>query len=76
MKADALRRLAGRLTAAIQEMNEAQRRMIILRTATDCYLTRPDVPPDTYTEFLGRTSGVLTREPSARDRQTPGPSRH
>ena len=76
MKAEALRRLAGRLAAAIQEMDEAQRRMIILRTATDCYLTRPDLPPDTYAEFLGRTSGVLTREPSARDRQVRGPSHH
>jgi hypothetical protein len=76
MNAAGLRRLAGRLVAGVREMNEAQHRMLILGTAMDRYLVRPDLPPDTYAEFLGRTSGVLTREPPARDRQAPGPSRH
>lgn len=68
MNTASLRRLAGRLTAAVHEMNEAQRRMAVLRTATDRYIERPDLPPETYHEFLARTSGVLLREPPARAR--------
>jgi len=63
-----LRRLARSITAMITEMNEAQRRISVLRTAQDRYLTEPDEPPDTYAEFLARTSGVLLHEPSARAR--------
>jgi hypothetical protein len=63
-----LRRLASSITAVITEMNEAQRRISVLRTAQDRYLTEPDEPPDTYAEFLARTSGVLLHEPSARAR--------
>jgi CheY-like chemotaxis protein len=63
-----LRRLVGNIAAAITEMNEAQRRVSALRTAQDRYLLKPDEPPDTYAEFLARTSGVLLREPSARGR--------
>jgi hypothetical protein len=70
MKTDALRRTASRLAATVREMNEAQRRMIILRTAQDRYMDRPDTPPDTYAEFLARTSGVLLHEPSAACRQS------
>jgi hypothetical protein len=63
-----LRRLASNITAVIREMNEAQRRISVLRTAQDRYLIEPDEPPGTYAEFLGRTSGVLLHEPSARAR--------
>lgn len=63
-----VRRLARRVAATLKEMNDAHRRFIVLRTAQDRYLVNPNQPPDTYAEFLERTSGVLLREPSARHR--------
>ncbi len=60
-----LRRLASRVVAVVMEMNEAQRRMTVLRTAQDRYLFKPDEPPATYAEFLARTSGRLLHEPPA-----------
>ncbi len=61
-------RLARRLTAAVAECNEAQRRLMYHRLSYDQYLTEPDAAPDTYADFLLRTSGPLHREPSARQR--------
>jgi hypothetical protein len=49
-------------------MNEAQRLMFVLRTATDRYTANPGAAPDTYQEFLARTSGALLHEPPARKR--------
>jgi hypothetical protein len=69
MNAYQLRRLAGRIGAAIAEMNEAQRRLIMLRTSLNRYSFQPNEPPDTYDEFLARTSGPLLHEPPA-DRRT------
>jgi hypothetical protein len=63
-----LRRLVSSIAAGVAEANEAQRRIAVLRTAQDPYLLKPDEPPDSYAEFLARTSGVLLREPSARNR--------
>jgi hypothetical protein len=63
-----VRRVAGKLADTVREMNEAQRRMLVLRTATDSYVEHPDAAPDTYGEFLARTSGALLHEPSARRR--------
>jgi hypothetical protein len=70
-----IRRLAGvavtiaRWVAdAIAECNEAQRRLIALRMSPHSYAADPDNGPDTYGEFLFRTSGPLGREPSARHR--------
>ena len=63
-----VRRVAGKLADAVREMNEAQRLMLVLRTATDRYIQNPGAAPDTYDEFLARTSGVLLHEPSARKR--------
>lgn len=63
-----LRRLASSIAAAVVEANKAQRRITVLRTAQDRYLLKPDEPPDSYAEFLARTSGVLLHEPSARNR--------
>jgi hypothetical protein len=68
MNADQLRRIAGRIAAAVAEMNEAQRRMAALRFAQDRYLDRPHEAPGTYAEFLARTSGPLWHEPSASQR--------
>jgi hypothetical protein len=64
----AMRRAAVRLADAVREMHEADRRMMALQTSVDRYADNPDAAPDTYDEFLVRTSGVLLREPSARKR--------
>lgn len=64
----AVLRAAGVLADAVREMNEAQRLMLVLRTATDRYTANPGAAPDTYDEFLARTSGVLLHEPRARKR--------
>jgi hypothetical protein len=63
-----MRRVAGKLADTVREMHEAQRLMLVLQTATDRYVANPGVAPDTYAEFLARTSGVLLHEPSARKR--------
>lgn len=63
-----VRRVAGKLADTVREMNEAQRLMLVMRTATDRYIENPGAAPATYDEFLARTSGVLRHEPSARKR--------
>jgi hypothetical protein len=64
-----LRRMAARVVAVFREMNDIQQRVLALRTAADRYLDDPGKPPETYAEFLMRTSGVLVHEPSARARE-------
>ena len=61
-------RLTRWVAAAVAECNEAQRRLSYRALSCDQHLTQPDVPPQTYAEFLLRTSGPLRREPSARQR--------
>ena len=61
-------RFARRVRDIVAECAHAQRRMTELATAPDRYLLNPDAAPDTYSEFLFRTSGILRREPSARTR--------
>ncbi len=63
-----VRRAAGKLADVVREMNEAQRLMLVLRTAPDRYVANSDAAPDTYAEFLARTSGMLLHEPPARKR--------
>lgn len=65
---DGLRRLARKMRAAIAECNDATRLMTELNTAPDHYVFHPRTLPDTYAEFLYRTSGPLAHEPSARAR--------
>jgi hypothetical protein len=65
VKGNQLRNLAGRIAATVAEMNYAQRRLAELRLAPDRYLMEPDEGPDTYDEFIARTSGPLLHEPSA-----------
>jgi hypothetical protein len=60
--------LARRVAGFFAECNYAQRRLTILRTAPDAYLTAGGNAPDDYAEFLFRTSGTLLREPDARHR--------
>jgi hypothetical protein len=63
-----VRRVAGKLAETVREMNEAQRLMLVVGTATDRYIENPGAAPDTDAEFLARTSGALLHEPSARKR--------
>jgi hypothetical protein len=67
--------VARRLGAVVAECNYAQRRMTVLRTSIDRILTDPDRAPDSYREFLLRTSGVLAHEPSAARRSSRQPVR-
>ena len=75
MKAAQLRRMVGKVAAVIGEMNEAQRRMIILRSAPDRYLLDSHEGPETYHEFLVRTSGPLLHEPPGAAAARKGTSR-
>ena len=70
-----LRRLLSKVAAVIGEMNEAQRRMVILRSAPDRYVLYPNQGPATYHEFLARTSGPLLHEPPASRRGPQNSSR-
>jgi len=63
-----LSRIARRIRDAFVEWHQAQRRLAELATAPDRYVFRPNKVPDTYEEFLFRTSGLLRREPPARSR--------
>lgn len=60
-----LRRLAHRIATIFHDFRDTQRRIAVLRASADRYLLRPETPPDTYAEFLFRTSGPLLREPPA-----------
>jgi hypothetical protein len=60
--------LARRIVAVLRECQDAQRRMAAVSSAPDRYVAHPDAAPDTYAEFLFRTSGLLLHEPSARSR--------
>ena len=60
--------VARRISQIISECNEAQRRLTYRRLAYDTQLPEPNAAPDTYAEFLLRTSGPLRREPSAHQR--------
>ncbi len=57
-----------RIVRAVGELNYWQRRMTVLTLAPDRYLTTPNRAPETYREFLARTSGPLLCEPSSRAR--------
>jgi hypothetical protein len=62
--------VARRIGQIISECNQAQRRLTYRRLSYDRYLPVPDATPDTYAEFLLRTSGPSPMEPSARQRRT------
>ena len=56
------------MAGILAECNYATRRMTILKTAPDTYLTTRDKAPDDYAEFLFRTSSLLLSEPDASHR--------
>jgi len=64
-QATLLVRLVRRIRDIIAECAQAQRRLAELTSAPDRYLENPNKAPDTYEEFLFRTSGLMRREPSA-----------
>jgi hypothetical protein len=61
-----VRRFARWVRELVAEFALAQRRLAELATAPDRYLIDPDTAPETYAEFLFRTSGLLRHEPPAR----------
>lgn len=65
-----LMRFARRVRDIIAECAQAQRRLTELTTAPDRFLMTPNKAPDTYEEFLFRTSGLMRHEPPARTRAT------
>ena len=62
------RRVANRIAKVVAECNYAQRRSFAIMTNPDSYLTDRDQAPDTYAEFLFRTSGGLLHEPASAQR--------
>lgn len=75
--AGAVRRAARAVAATVAECNRAQRRMAELRFNPDRFLLDGGAqPPDTYAEFLFRTSGLLAHEPPADKRFSGRHARH
>ena len=66
--ARALLRALGRFGSAFAEFQRQQDRLAAQRLSFDAYMINPAEAPDTYAEFLARTSGPLRREPSAASR--------
>lgn len=64
----AIRRGAAAARRLVAECNRAQRRMLQLRLSPDRQLSDPNAAPDSYPEFLFRTSGPLQHEQPARKR--------
>jgi len=64
-----LSRTASAVLGVIDEMNDAQRRALRARMAYDQFLPNPAQAPDTYQEFLLRTSGPARHEPTAGQRR-------
>jgi hypothetical protein len=60
-----LRTLARRVGAVIADYNYAQHRVNLLQTNPDHYVFAPNHAPDSYEDFLFRTSGPLEHELSA-----------
>lgn len=65
--------LARRIHDTVSEMNYASSRLLELTLA--CSLAESDQAPDTYAEFLLRTSAVSLHEPPARRRGAGRPVR-
>jgi hypothetical protein len=60
--------LLVRIGSALAEIHYQQRRLALIRQSPDRYIDKPFEAPDTYAEFLMRTSGLLRHEPSAQRR--------
>jgi hypothetical protein len=64
----ALARFGRRVADIVAECNYAERRMLALRTSPNVYGADRNKAPDTYAEFLFRTSNAPLREPTAAGR--------
>jgi len=69
-----LARFARRIAGVMAEIDYAQRRLTTLTTSADLYLADGDRIPDTYAEFLFRTSSPLLHEPDAAGRARSRPA--
>lgn len=69
----AIRRALKGIASAVAECNEVQRRLFELRMDPQRYVFSRFAVPDTYADFLLRTSGPLRHEPSARERSSGSP---
>ena len=65
---NALARFGRRIADIVAECNYAQRRLLALRTNPDAYGADRNKAPETYAEFLFRTSSALLHEPAASGR--------
>jgi hypothetical protein len=65
-----VRQLGRRIAAVVAECQYAQRRAAVLYASPDKYLPNPGRAPETYQEFLFRTSGPLMHETAAASRST------
>ena len=65
-----LARFGQRIAKIVAECDYAQRRSFAMMTNPDSYLTDRDQAPDTYAEFLFRSSGGLLHEPASAQRAT------
>jgi hypothetical protein len=63
-------RFGRRIASIVAECNYAQRRVFAIMTSPDNYVTERDKAPDTYAEFLFRTSGGLMDEPACAQRSS------
>ena len=61
-------RFGQRIANIVAECNYAQRRSFAIMTNPDSYLIDRDQAPDTYAEFLFRTSGGLLHESASGQR--------
>lgn len=66
------RRMAAAAAATVAGCHQARRRCVALALAPDRQLVSPNRAPETYAEFLFRTSGPLEHEPAAGARRGPG----
>jgi hypothetical protein len=62
------RRIVHRVSRTVADVNYVQRRVTVLAGAADKWVPDRHKAPDTYSEFLFRTSGPLLHEPTARQR--------
>ena len=63
-------RITRAIVGIVDECNYAQRRLLELQMDPERYVFASWDAPDTYADFLARTSGPLVHEPSAADRAT------
>jgi hypothetical protein len=63
-----IQRITRTLAGIVEECNYAQRKLLELRMDPERYVFASPSAPDTYLEFLMRTSRSLRHEPSASER--------